>query len=124
MFLGPPILIGGAESNEETNMDITIFERELTDIHKDFKIIRNSKAVGLATVFFKGQPLFAIPSEGIYDEPQPGYGLELPTGSFVRHRTRPEALAFINNLVLKMKSDPDYFEAMMGLGKYSDASLR
>lgn len=105
-------------------MTIESFEHELQTLHKDFTILRNVKAVGLATIFFKGVPQFAIGAGGVFEEPNSNYGIELPSGSYVRHRTRPEALAMCNKLIYDLKNDVDNYEARMGLGKYSDAALK
>jgi len=103
-------------------LTIESFEKELQQLNKDFVVIKNKQAQGLATVFLFGEPIFAIPANGIYDTVNGNYGIELPTGTFVRHRTRPEALQQAKNILDRMK-DPDYMDALLGRGKYSNAEL-
>ena len=106
-------------------MKIEHFEEELQKLHRDFKILRNIKAKGLATVFFKAEPLFAIPAEGIFDTPNPNYGIIHPiSGNLLRHRTRPEALEMARALLYRLKNDPDYADALMGEGEYSKENLK
>jgi hypothetical protein len=106
-------------------MKIEHFELELKKLHTDFKIIRNIKAKGLATVFFKTEPLFAIPAEGIYDEPRANYGIEHPiSGNILRHRTRPEALQMAKAILYRLMNDSDYGDALMGEGAYSKEALK
>jgi hypothetical protein len=104
-------------------MTIENFEKELQDIHKEFRIIKGQQS-SLATVFFATEPLFSIPRDVIYDEVNPKYGIELPSGKFQRHRTRTEAYGMAQAMFQRMKTDPDYADAMMGTGAYSDANLK
>lgn len=104
-------------------MKIEDLEIELQNLHKDFKILKSQKGTGLATVFLYGQPQFSVPIDNIFDDVKSEYGVELPTGSFQRHRTRPEAIAMAQGL-LKQMQDPDMADAIMGTGAYSDANLK
>lgn len=103
---------------------IDTFEEELRQIDKSFEIKKNSRAVGMATVFLKGEPMFSIGAGGLPEVPMPMYGMELPSGSFVRHRTYEEAMAMAKNVYRMMKDDHDSFDALTGKGEYSDENLR
>lgn len=105
-------------------MKIESFEKELQAIHSALSI-KKSHQMDTAGIFFHSYPLgIAIPRNDIFDDIRPGYGLEMPNGSFYRHRTRGEALAIVRGKVQQILSDPDYADATFGLGEYSDEKLQ
>lgn len=99
------------------------FEKELQMIHKDFSI-KKSKVPGLARVAFQGAELFTIPDENIYDNENPQYAHEMPSGQMQPHRTRIEALGMAREIATRMMKDKDYSDAMKGTGEYSNQSLQ
>ncbi len=104
-------------------MKLQDFESELQkDVHADFSI-KLSPTPGLAAVYFRGVFQFGVPADQIHEEAMQFYGIELPNGKYIRHRTRPEALAMAKELIRKMHNDHEEYEASMGLGKYSAEEL-
>lgn len=105
-------------------MNITQFENELkTTIDPRLSIRVNPKIPELAGVYFMDAFLIGIPSGQIFDQIRPEYGLPNFSGKFMRHRTRPEALAMVRGELLKMQTDPDYRDAVLGVGEYSAEKL-
>ena len=104
-------------------MTIENFEKEIQSLHKEFKIIK-SQHLPTATVFFATEPIFTIPREHIYDEIKDGYGIDMPSGNFQRHRTRKEAYEMATSIIHRLKTDPDYADALLGTGAYSATALK
>lgn len=104
-------------------MKIKEFEDELQkDVHSALTI-KSSPVVGLASVCFKGQSLFAVPDNDIFDDPTPMYSITLPNGTEVVHRGRKDALSMAR-IMVKRFEDPDNLDALLGVGKYSDEALK
>lgn len=105
-------------------MKIDVFEKELQRIHPDLTVLANPKIDTLAGVYFQGTFLFGVPNHNIYDTENKQYGADLPNGMFVRHRTRPEALAMAKDQVAQLKSaNQDDADAILGRGNYSPDAL-
>lgn len=105
-------------------MLIQDFEKELQQIHPDFSIVVSPNSKGLAGVHFRGVFQFGVPDSAIFEDPSPVYGIELPTGSYMRHRSAKEARAMAKNLIELMKNNSDEFDAAMGQGEYSPEKLK
>jgi hypothetical protein len=104
-------------------MNIKAFEAEVQKIHPDLTILPNPKIDGLAGIYFQGTFLFGVPNHNIFNDENKQYGIDLPNGMFVRHRTRLEALAMVKKQVEMLKFDKDNADAILGRGKYSEAAL-
>lgn len=105
-------------------MTLTEFQTELQKLHPDFVVIKVKPEHQTAAVLFKGVYQFAIGGNGIYQDPNNLYGLDHPSGTFIRHRTIPEAIAMAKNILKKMHEGGEDYRAMMGLGEFSDANLK
>lgn len=121
MFTPPYSLWGGVHS-ESNPMTIDTFEKELHGIDPHITI-KKSPTPGLAGVYWRDEYLFAIPDHNIYDDINETYAIEMPSGKMMRHRTRHEAIGMAKILIHRIKTDPDYGDATMGVGKYSNQSL-
>jgi hypothetical protein len=99
------------------------FEKELRALHADFAVLP-SKFENLMGVYLRGTYLFGIPAHNIYDTENPSYGIDGLDGRFMRHRTRPEALAMAKQMLHDFRNDQDYHDALTGEGKYSDQELQ
>lgn len=104
-------------------MKISTFEQELKQINRDLAIQSNITFPGLAGVYFKGEYLFAIPDNDIYDDVRQGYFIVIHDGRQQRHRTRIEALGMAKAMIDQM-NDNDHLDAVMGTGKYSKEALK
>ncbi len=103
-------------------MQIKKFEQELKQINAGFSIKSNPKILGMAGVHFKGEFLFAVPDNDIYDDVKMNYSVVGFDGRTLVHRTRPEAIGMAKTMIQRF-SDDDYLDATMGTGKYSDDKL-
>lgn len=109
--------------NQNITMNIQDFEKELKQIDPDLNIQINKNNPELAGIYYKNGFLTGIPSQGIYDEANGDYGVIAASGNMMRHRTRPEAIEIVKGLLEKIKTDPDYHDALLGVGEYSDENL-
>lgn len=105
-------------------MTLTEFQSELQKLHPDFTVIKVKPENQTAAVLFKGVYQFAIGGNGIYQDPNDAYGLDHPSGRFIRHRTIPEAVSMAKNVVRMMKEGGEDYRATMGLGEFSDTNLK
>lgn len=116
-------------------MDIKEFETELKTLNSDLAVRINNPpervtkmfpdVVKLASITFRGTEICTVPAEGIYDEPNGSYGVDLRNdGRFVRHRTRPEALAIVKDTLSRLEHDKEFYNDFFGLGASSDEELR
>lgn len=116
-----------------TSMKIQDFEKELQAIHPDLTIRPNDapKRVleafpdvnKLASILYCGVEICSIPNEHIYEERSSSYGVDLRgDGRFVAHRSRPEALAMVNERLAQL-NNKEYSDQFFGRGEYSDAAL-
>ena len=93
------------------------------NVHPDFTVFKAKESYQTAAVLFRGVYQFAIGGNGIYQEKNEAYGLDHPSGRFIRHRTLPEAIAMAKNIVAEMNKGGVNYRAAMGLGEFSDANL-
>lgn len=105
-------------------MEIREFVLELKAIDKDLDIIPNEKIDGLGGIYYQGQFLTGCPSKLIFDHPSEGYGVELPNGTYVKHRGRIDLIEIVKGELGRIKTDPDYADATFGRGKYSPDALK
>jgi hypothetical protein len=130
----PSILIGG-DNNEEINMKLEDFEKELKAYNPDLAIRYNNPPqrtidifpdiLKLATITYKGVEICTVPNGEIFDEPNANYGVDFRgDGSFIRHRTRPEALGIVRETLGRIDNNPDFKAQFFGTGEYSDSELR
>lgn len=103
-------------------MKIKDFELELKQISSGLSIQSNKHVPGLAGVYFKGEYLFAIPDNDIFDEIRMGYTVIGFDGRSLVHRSRKEALGMAKAIVSRLNNE-DYYNATMGEGQYSDKAL-
>ena len=133
-MFAPSILIGG-DNNEETNMNIKDFEKELQAYNPDLAIRFNNPPqrtidmfpdiLKLVTVTYKGVEVCTAPTDGIYDEPNANYGVDFRgDGTFIRHRTRPEVLGIVRETLGRLENDTEFRAQFFGTGEYSAAELR
>lgn len=104
-------------------MKITDFEKELQAIDKDLTIVVNPNLPKLAGVHYMGQFIVGCPAGNIYDKRKNEYGIDLPNGAWAVHRSRLEVLDVVKATLSRMKDDPDYSDALLGKGEYSDENL-
>jgi len=105
-------------------MTVKEFQRELKKISKDLEIVPNEKIKGLAGIHYQGQFLIGCPSGNVFDHPSEGYGVELPNGTFVKHRGRLEMVELVKAMLHRIETDPDYADATFGRGEYSADKLK
>lgn len=103
-------------------MTIGKLEDELKKLHPEFQVLVGRNTDQTAGVFFRGERLFTIPNNNIYDKPIDAYGVETSTG-FIRHRTIGDALAMAKKVLQEMKEGGEDYRATMGLGEFSEAKL-
>lgn len=94
-------------------MTISEFETELKLIDPRLSIVQNPNRPLIANIKLSGVDICPIPSQDIKDESDPSYVLELPNGTFVKHRSRSEAIALVNH-TLELIKDKDNAEAFFG----------
>lgn len=95
----------------------------LKELHPEFQVLAGKTSDETAGVFFRGERLFTIPNNDIYEHPIATYGVETSSG-FIHHRTTVDALAMAKKVMQDMKNNHEEYEATMGLGKFSDANLK
>lgn len=104
-------------------MKIEEFEKELQEkISKDISI-KPSKVAGLAGVYYQGTFLVGCPADEIFETKSNAYGVEMPNGMFIVHRTHDEVFGMAQTIVKRMNEDKDYSDAMTGSGDYSNKKL-
>lgn len=104
-------------------MKTTEFETELKRLHPDFNIKINLNIPALSSLQWKGEHICTVPTGDILEDPSELYGVILPNGMFSKHRSRKEALAIANKLLLDMTKDQNHADATLGRGKYSKENL-
>lgn len=117
----------------KANMTIQEFEKELQLINKDLAIRPNNPpphvlkmypdTAKLAAITLQGVEVCTIPNNDIYEEANGNYGVEI-RDRFIRHRTRPEALAIVKDKLALLESNKEESDAFFGRGEYSDSALR
>ncbi len=94
-------------------MTINDFELELKAIDSRLSIVPNSNRPQIANIKIDGVDICPIPNHEIREESDPTYVTPGPNGSMMRHRSRQEALAIVNN-TLEMIKDPENFKVFFG----------
>lgn len=105
-------------------MTLGHFAMELKKLHPEFQVIKGKVDDLTAGVFFKGERLFTIPGDEIYEHPIDTYGVDVHEGLFIRHRTSTEAMQMAKKVLRDMREGGVEYRATMGLGEFSDESLR
>lgn len=107
------------------------FENELKQIDKNLAVRPNpphkvfSELEKIASVTYMNADLFAIPSDEIFDETIPSYGVDIRMdGHLLPHRNRIEALQMAQVAVERINSSKEYKDLILGTGVYSDAALK
>lgn len=103
-------------------MKIEEFEKELKELNADLTIVP-SRDPALAEVRYQGAYICAIPNNDIYDEANAAYGIELPSGTFIPHRSRTATLGLVKGMLDRINSSQDEKDAFFGTGPYSDKEL-
>lgn len=80
------------------------FQDELINLDPRLTIIRNPNYPQLANIKLDGINICAIPSGEIKDNTDPGYTVQFSNGFVSKHRSRPEALAQVNNTLEMIKT--------------------
>lgn len=93
------------------------FENELKAIDPRLTVIRNPNRPQIANIKLEGRDVCPIPAEEIFDQPDPGYKITLPNGWEAQHKSKPEALARVNDVLEKIK-EPEYSDAFFGRGDF------
>lgn len=79
----------------------------------------------IASVTYSGADLFAIPSDEIFDDNRPSYGVDVrQDGHLIPHRNRLDALQMAQVAVERINTSKDYRDLILGHGVYSDAALK
>lgn len=73
------------------------FADELTNIDPRLTVVKNPNYPQLANIKLDGVNICAIPSGEIKDQIDHGYTIQFANGYVAKHKTRPEALAIVNN---------------------------
>ncbi len=94
------------------------FLNELKKIDDRLNIVINPNRKGLANIKLQGRDICPIPSEEIFEEPDPGYTITMPNGWVGQHKSRSEALARVNSILELIKTD-DGADQFFGRGDYA-----
>lgn len=116
-------------------MNIKDFEKELQAYNPDLSIRFNNPSqrtidmfpdiLKIATITYKGVEVCTVPSNEIFDEPNANYGVDFRgDGTFIRHRTRPEALGIVRETLGRLENDIEFKAQFFGTGEYSASELR
>jgi len=98
-------------------MKVADFEKELKSLDERLDIIPNPRLPGISNIKLMGSDICPIPSDVIYDEPNPSYTYTFPNGSSYRHKSRNEALGLVKD-TLKLIENRDNLDAFLGRGQY------
>lgn len=92
-------------------MKITDFEKELKAIDERLAIVPNMRRpvnednrFAISNIMLGGKDVCPIPSEDIKDEEDNSYRYMFPNGMSQRFKTRPEALAMVENVLRLIKT--------------------
>lgn len=80
------------------------FQDELLNIDPRITVVKNSNYPQLANIKLDNINICAIPSSEIKEETDPGYTITFANGFTSKHRSRPEALAQVNNVLEMIKT--------------------
>jgi hypothetical protein len=80
------------------------FKDELIKIDPRITVVRNPNYPQLANIKLDDINICAIPSGEIKDAVDPTYTITFPNGFTSKHRSRPEALAQVNNTLEMIKT--------------------
>jgi hypothetical protein len=94
------------------------FENELKALDSRLSIIVNPNRKGLANIKLQGRDVCPVPSEEIFDDPDPGYKITLPNGWEAQHKSKGEALARVNSILELIKTE-DGANQFFGRGDYA-----
>ena len=75
------------------------FSTEIAQLYPRLSVVRNNNYSQLANIMLDGINICAIPSGEIKEESDSGYTIEFANGFISKHRSRPEALALVNNTI-------------------------
>ncbi len=89
------------------------FEVELKQIDPRLSIVKNPNRRNIANIKLDGQDVCPIPGDEIREESDPNYTIELPNGTFVKHRSKTEAIALVRH-TLNIIKDPATEAAFFG----------
>jgi hypothetical protein len=81
------------------------FQEELLKIDSRITVVKNNNYPQLANILLDGINVCAIPSGEIKEEVDPSYTIVFPNGFVSKHRSRPEALSVLNNILESLKTD-------------------
>lgn len=81
------------------------FQEELLKLDSRITVIRNPNYPQLANIMLDNINVCAIPSGEIREETDAKYSIEFSNGFVSKHRSRPEALALINNTLEMIKTN-------------------
>jgi hypothetical protein len=87
------------------------FADELKAIDPRLTVVPNPNRPTLCNIKLDGTDITPIPNYEIKEERDMGYYLELPNGTTIPHRSRPEALIMVRNVIelIKTKEGQDQF---------------
>jgi len=80
------------------------FENELKAIDPRLSIVPNPNRPQIANIKLDGIDVCPIPRYEIKDDSDPGYTIELPNGSHAKHRSRTEALAYVQHILKSLQT--------------------
>lgn len=80
------------------------FQDELINLDPRLTIVRNPNYPQLANIKLDGINICAIPSGEIFEAVDTGYTVQFSNGFVAKHRSRPEALAQVNNTLEMIKT--------------------
>lgn len=100
-------------------MTLQDFEKELKSLDDKLSIKPNQNNPEMASIQYSGQHLIACSNNNVYEEPKEEYGIATGAGTWVRHRTRPEILNIVKALLVRINTDKDYKDALLGEGEYA-----
>jgi hypothetical protein len=96
---------------------IPTFEDELKTIDPRLSIVINPNRPQLANIKLDGADVCPIPAYEIRDDFDPTYTIELPNGMVRPHRSRTEAIAFVNSTLERIKN-PQEADVFFGRNGY------
>lgn len=93
------------------------FQDELLKLDPRLSLVPNPNRPQLANIKLDGVDVCPVPAYEIREDSDPTYTIELPNGARVPHKSRIEALAYVNHM-LKVLENKDNADAFFGRNGY------
>jgi hypothetical protein len=93
------------------------FADELLKIDPRLSIVPNPNRPKIANIKLDGTDICPIPAYEIREHTDPGYTIEMPNGSVMKHRSKEEAIALVMH-TLEIIKKPENADAFFGRNGY------